>query len=114
MGRKIHDLTGKKFGRLTVIRSDPTRYFYHVLWHCLCDCGKEVLVDSGRLKKGATTSCGCRLTEYRQSLQESRLKRCEQIQALLASGHNASTAAKTLGITPQRVHQILNGRKKVV
>jgi hypothetical protein len=54
------DLTGKKFGRLTVIKRDyNTIYKNDTYWLCKCDCGKEVSVCRGNLKSGNTRSCGC-------------------------------------------------------
>lgn len=57
--RFTHDLTGKRFGHLTVIRrvSKPGQ---PVLWECICDCGTIVVVRAMCLKKGQTQSCGCR------------------------------------------------------
>lgn len=52
------DLTGQKFGRLTVLYRSGTRNG-SALWHCKCDCGKEVDVKSSSLRSGATKSCGC-------------------------------------------------------
>lgn len=56
---KAMDLTGKTFGRLTVI--DRVGYNKHksVLWRCACECGKEVVVPTGSLTSGNTQSCGC-------------------------------------------------------
>lgn len=56
MPRKRQDLTGKKFGRLTAIKrsaQQPTK------WECVCDCGNSILVNTGNLNFGTTTSCGC-------------------------------------------------------
>jgi len=54
---KLQDLSGQKFGRLTVLRRDgeikPTR------WVCLCECGKEYSSTAGHLKSGNIKSCGC-------------------------------------------------------
>lgn len=57
------DLTGKRFGRLTVIkkssykmRKDGKR---RSMWLCKCDCGNEIEEDSYSLKSGNTKSCGC-------------------------------------------------------
>lgn len=55
---KLVDLTGKKFGRLTVIKREKNRG-NQTCWLCKCDCGKEVSVASGKLKNGHTLSCGC-------------------------------------------------------
>lgn len=53
------DLTGEKFGRLTVIERAPNQKNYQTRWVCRCDCGKEVLVARGNLRSGHTKSCGC-------------------------------------------------------
>lgn len=51
---KLDDLTGKRFGRLTV-----KSYLGVSKWLCECDCGRETAVFSTNLKHGHTTSCGC-------------------------------------------------------
>lgn len=52
------DLTGKQFGRLTVIKyaysKNGARY-----WECQCECGKTTFVNSSSLTTGNTRSCGC-------------------------------------------------------
>ncbi len=58
--RRPDDLTGKRFGRLAVLALTQQRSSNgSAIWKCRCDCGKEALVSSGNLKRGATTSCGC-------------------------------------------------------
>jgi hypothetical protein len=52
------DLTGKKFGRWTVINHEGKRYAEQ-FWLCRCDCGTERVVIGGTLKKGVSKSCGC-------------------------------------------------------
>ena len=59
MGR-FKDLTGQRFGRLTVVERSPTKQGKHICWVCRCDCGKIVpLVCGDNLKKGDIKSCGC-------------------------------------------------------
>lgn len=58
MGRFV-DRTGQVFGRLRVLDRAGTDQNKKVVWRCACDCGKEVLVPSGSLVTGNTTSCGC-------------------------------------------------------
>jgi len=56
--KKLIDISGQKFGRLTAIRflrKNKSQYY----WECKCDCGNVVEIDSGRLRSGATKSCGC-------------------------------------------------------
>jgi len=55
------DLTGQRFGRLTVLRQVPvpeglTQNNY---WLCRCDCGTERVVLASNLIRGHTKSCGC-------------------------------------------------------
>lgn len=53
------DLTGKRFGRLTVIRRIPNEGKKFILWECICDCGNVTKVRGSNLRNGHTTSCGC-------------------------------------------------------
>lgn len=66
-GRKIlsyKDLTGMKFGRLTVVKRQGT-IRGHVTWFCVCECGNTTVVESSELQRKAdekhsgTKSCGC-------------------------------------------------------
>lgn len=54
---KFKDLTGKRFGRLTVIKRDTSSK--RTKWICKCDCGKIKSIQATHLNSGATTSCGC-------------------------------------------------------
>ena len=56
---KYIDLTGQKFGRLTVLEIIPERRNKRIYWKCQCDCGAIVEVDGNRLRSGNTQSCGC-------------------------------------------------------
>lgn len=56
---KIIDLTGKKFGRLTVIEKSNERSSGSIKWICTCECGNTVSVVSRDLRNGHTKSCGC-------------------------------------------------------
>lgn len=58
---RIVDLTGQRFGKLTVIsysdyKNNSSHFAY---WNCKCDCGNEVVVMGNNLRTGHTTSCGC-------------------------------------------------------
>ena len=55
------DLTGRRFGKLTVIRPLKKRdKFKRRLWLCRCDCGCEIAAPTGPLRSGDRTNCGCR------------------------------------------------------
>lgn len=53
------DLTGKKFGKLKVVKEGERSRAGRIRWICRCECGKETLVQTGCLKEGTTKSCGC-------------------------------------------------------
>lgn len=53
----LRDLTGRRFGRLTVIGQDGKK------WLCRCICGGHKSVFSENLSAGRTRSCGCLLKE---------------------------------------------------
>lgn len=53
------DLTGKRFGRLVVIRDSGVRKSGSVYWECQCDCGNVTIVNSRSLRKNGQQSCGC-------------------------------------------------------
>lgn len=56
---KLIDLTGQRFGRLTVIEKSPSRRGDKTWWSCKCDCGSTLEVWSVYLRNGTTKSCGC-------------------------------------------------------
>ena len=55
------DLTGKKFGRLRVIKplDEKCESGKHKRWICICDCGTFKVCYSDKLLKGDNKSCGC-------------------------------------------------------
>lgn len=75
MGR-FKDLTGQRFGRLTVIKRIENFISSSgkvaAQWLCKCDCGsdKEVVVITNSLTSGNTQSCGC--------LQKERLRKARK------------------------------------
>lgn len=66
MGRFI-DLTGEKFGKLTVLRRVENyitpKGSKHSRWLCKCECGNEITVIGYNLKSEHTQSCGCYASE---------------------------------------------------
>ena len=61
--REKGDLTGRRFGRLTVIAYDHSDANYVTHWICKCECGKTKVVSRGNLINGSTVSCGCYSSE---------------------------------------------------
>lgn len=59
----FHNLTGLRFGRLTVISYSHMNKHNKSYWKCLCDCGGEIVTQAANLKTGDTKSCGCLFEE---------------------------------------------------
>jgi hypothetical protein len=58
--RAFKDITGQKFGRLTVIKYAGKNKHGQALYECICACGKTLKgVMGGNLSSGNTQSCGC-------------------------------------------------------
>lgn len=53
------DMTGKKFGRLTVLSFAGSRKGRKAFWTCLCECGAIVEIWGAAMRNGRTRSCGC-------------------------------------------------------
>ncbi len=56
---RVNDLTGRKFGKLTVLKRDESARPGRSKWVCECDCGNMVSVYRNHLVSGQTVSCGC-------------------------------------------------------
>ena len=57
---KMKDITGLKFGRLTVIEPLERRNSNGaIMWKCKCDCGNTTTVRNSYLLRNLTKSCGC-------------------------------------------------------
>lgn len=69
---RLEDLTGQRFGRLTVVRflnpSERTARQYN--WWCKCDCGNEIKANATKLKTGLQQSCGCLKEENKYLIGE--------------------------------------------
>ena len=57
------DLTGQKFGRLTVIRKAKNPSEAHIKWLCECECGNFITTRGTSLRSGITKSCGCLVSD---------------------------------------------------
>ena len=87
MGQLI-DLTGQRFGRLTVLRRAGTyKSFDHQIptWLCRCDCGNYAVIKGNALKIGATKSCGCLRRET--SSKNMKLRHALAKQAMTEAGY---------------------------
>lgn len=79
----VRDLTGKRYGRLTVIGVKPdTPRGGRSRWLCRCECGREVIYSAYALESGKVASCGC--------LRRER-------DALAAEGYSTALIGKAFG-----------------
>jgi len=75
MNGMMNDLKEKRFGRLTALYNlDKRTNAGHVIWKCLCICGRLIDVRGINLKSGNTKSCGCLRQD---SIQRRRYKHGE-------------------------------------
>lgn len=67
MKQRFKDITGFRFGKLTVIEMATTRKNpKNIDWVCKCDCGNMTTVIGTKLRKeNGTKSCGCLINENR-------------------------------------------------
>lgn len=61
------DITGHRYGRLTVRGPAGRNEAGARVWECRCDCGRSAVVASNPLRMGGTSSCGCLATERRNA-----------------------------------------------
>lgn len=97
MGKFI-DLTGQKFGRLTVIKRaeniiEPSGKSV-VVWECQCECGKKLNISGKSLRSGNTKSCGCLFSSDLCGKKYGRLTVLEKAEPLKHPGGKQSTRWK--------------------
>lgn len=69
---KIVDMTGQRYGMLTVIKRVENDKHGKAQWLCKCDCGSEKTIVGASLRRGLTVSCGCWSAKKRQEYNESQ------------------------------------------
>ena len=57
--KNFQDITGSQFACLKVLKFLGSDNRQKSIWLCKCGCGNEIIVPTGSLKSGNTTSCGC-------------------------------------------------------
>lgn len=53
------DLSGRRFGQLTVMSRNPQLEDRYYTWNCQCDCGDKIVANTKPLTRGTITDCGC-------------------------------------------------------
>ena len=68
MAKALIDLTGMRFGKLTVISFCGVNKHHKRLWQCRCDCGSITVTTGSDLRKGHTKTCGCSWRKENQAV----------------------------------------------
>lgn len=71
--RKVIDLTGKKYGRLTVIKHIGKDKYNNAIWKCKCSCGNIITIRGATLRNGKAQSCGCLRKEMTKQLAKNNI-----------------------------------------
>lgn len=88
------DLTGARFGLLTLVAPTAERKFGYLVWKCACQCGGTAFVSTQKLKSGYGLDCGCvrkRIASPEYQIWKGIKKRCS------LNGHHLRYAGR--GIT---------------
>mgnify|MGYP000827348165 FL=1 len=92
---KLHnDPTGKRFGRLTVVKRVENSSRGKSQFLCKCDCGREKIIPRNAFMSGGVKSCGCLLSEkskIRATKHGLRFTRLYRIWCDMKSRCNAKT-----------------------
>lgn len=59
LSRKIKDIAGQKFGRITALSYAGSDKNGNAKWNCRCDCGVEKTILGQSLRSGKVVSCKC-------------------------------------------------------
>ena len=57
--KRTNDITGMRSGKVTALYRTDKKKRGSYLWMCQCDCGKQFLVESYKIKSHNIKSCGC-------------------------------------------------------
>lgn len=104
------DLTGQKFGELTVLRRyEGVRLGGGAHWVCRCSCGNETITRQTRLRANQSRSCGC-----------ARMKACAKLTQQIADeirvvaeaspGMTYAEIGERYGVSQSTVSKILNDK----
>lgn len=75
---KFLDLSGRRFGRVVVLRRDVNRG-RRVTFLCKCDCGNTFTTTSTTLQSGSTKSCGCLRKELDKARSDAKTNKPKRL-----------------------------------
>ena len=107
---KKSDVTGKKFGKLTVTsRSHRDTKNRRWFWNCRCDCGSDCVVATKNLQRNPDIDCGCGHFERQSSA--SRLPDNQSLfnAIYLRFKSNAKRKERVFELTREQIRDIVTG-----
>ncbi len=111
------DLTGQRFGRLTVIEYSHT-HGKRAYWKCRCDCGNYSVAMGKNLLSGKTKSCGCLMRERaaehmgKVGRKYGSITGKENLRKALAEGKGTTNGNYKHGHSNTRLYRIWAGIKQ--
>lgn len=106
MGKRVMDMAGHRYGRLTVIGRGEDRVYPSgrrlPRWRCVCDCGASVTVVGQDLRSGHTSSCGCL---RRERAAETNRQRTGEAHPMFGRTGEANPAWKGNAVTYHSAHE---------
>ncbi len=106
MFKKV-DLTGQKFGRLTVLSQERVLGARNIKVSkclCICECGKTVFVYRQALRNGETTSCGC----YALEISRKKPKHASLYNIYGSYKRNAKNDGLVFELTENQVYELIS------
>jgi len=77
MATRGEDLTGKRFGKLTVIEKlprDAVQKTRQTFWRTVCDCGNEHIARGWEMQRGNTKQCRACSLQARNAAHNLRMR----------------------------------------
>jgi hypothetical protein len=70
---RVVDITGQRFGRLSVIARSANTKSGKAKWECVCDCGNHIVATGVDLRNRHTQTCGCTRSESIRKVGQANL-----------------------------------------
>lgn len=109
---RVNDLSGKKFGKLTVIQRDINQG-RRTMWLCRCECGNFKIVRGENLQniKRGTKSCGCVKKGAASNSKNKPVMQLDKTNGNIISIFNSvSSAAKSTNIKINTIYAYIQNR----
>lgn len=107
--KAMSDLTGRRFGKLVVVRRLKYRN-KRWIWSCVCDCGGKISAASKNLQRGSRSDCGCLDEERRWKLAASRRKPDGHALWVIVFGYyrsNARSKGHRMSLTEDQMRSLM-------